>query len=49
MTVLIDRAGLGSRSGFQPDRTDWKSVLRGCRIKHGDIATRMHGDGHQAP
>jgi len=37
---LVGRAGFGWRLGFQLDRTDWKSVLRSCRIRHGDIVGR---------
>jgi len=47
------RAGLGCRSGFQPDRTDWKSVLQSCRIRHGDIVERYvlraAESAHKAP
>jgi len=36
--ALNGRAGIGCRSGFQPDGTDWKSVLHSCPTKHGVIA-----------
>jgi kynurenine formamidase len=30
-------AGIDCRLGFQPDRTDWKSILRSCRIAHARL------------
>src|SRR5437868_6578903 len=36
-SLLTDRACIGCRLGFQPDQTDGKSILRSCRIPHGDL------------
>ena len=41
-----ERAAIGCRSGFQPDRTDWKSVLRRCGVTHGDLDTASMDAGH---
>jgi len=41
-----ERAAFGCRSGFQPDRTDWKSVLRSGGFTHGDLDADWMDAGH---